>query len=177
MRVAPAIASGLALALTVAVPQAVGRPLAPPPVPRAGRTVADAGIRLPLPRRWHGLVVRGGIGSDPFGIGELVIANFRLPRSAGECESLVPKLAAHQALLRIYDYGPGPLGGAWRAGALRLGRLRPVHDRAMGSQAITVARIRFHGRFVVVDGAFGARSPSAAILGRVARLLNGAVAI
>jgi len=54
------VASGVALALTVSVPQAVGRPPAQDPAPRPARSIADTdGLRLPLPQRWHGVVVYG----------------------------------------------------------------------------------------------------------------------
>jgi hypothetical protein len=182
-----AVSCSLALVLSVWVPEAFGRPLASPRIdqvrgipassaPRPGRVISDAGLRLPLPHRWHGVVVYGGIGSNPSAVGELVVANFRLPRTAAECEGLMPKLSRHEVLLRIYDYGRGTFAGAWRAGPLHLGRLRPVHDWAMRSRAIAVARIRFHSRFLVVQGVFGARSPAAMILRRVGWLLDGALA-
>jgi len=156
MKVILAVASGFALALTLFTPQAVGRPLVQGS-PRA-RSIADTGgLRLPLPHRWHGVVVYGGIGANPLGVGELVVANFPISRTAVDCEHL-PRLSRHQVLLRIYDYGQGAEAGAWHEGSLRLGR------------------VRFHGRFVVVEGAFAARLPSAAVLRRVDRLLRGAVA-
>jgi hypothetical protein len=153
------VAFGVALALTVSVPRAVGRPLAQGSTPRPARSIADTGgLRLPLPRRWHGVAVYGGIGSNPFGVGELVVANFHISRAAVECEHVLPQLTPRQVLLRVYDYGPGMEAGSWRPGGLRLGR------------------VRFHGRFVVVDGVFGARKAPPAILRRVDRLLHGASA-
>jgi len=129
-------------------------------------------VHLSLLPGWHGAVVYGGSGSSPFGVAELVVANFPVPRTAGACESWSPRLSRAQALLRVYDYGAMALPGAKPAHRLRLGVIRPTHD--LDSRGVSMARMRFHGDTVIVEGAFGARTPPAALRHRVDRLLDTA---
>jgi hypothetical protein len=148
-----------------------GRP-AGVPAPQPVRAGSSGGVHLSLPPGWHAVVVHGGYGSSPFGVAELVVANFPVPRTARACESWSPRISRDQALLRVYDYGATALPGAKPARRLRLGVIQPTLDPA--ARGVSMARMRFHGDTVIVEAAFGARTPPAALLHRVDRLLGSA---
>lgn len=173
------MAVGIVLALIVRGAEAYARPLDNPSdaqnggIPAGGSTVhgqvvSDGSVRIWLRRGWHGVVVSGGVGS---GVAEFVVANFRLPPSATACEALIPRLGAHQVVLRIYDYARNTAAGVPFGVRIRLGAAHPVHDRVMRSRAIAVSRIRFQGRLLAVQGVFGASHPPAALRRQVRLLL------
>ena len=139
------------------------------------KSIAVAGLRLSLPPSWHADVAYGGLGADPFGVSEIIVANLRLPANANRCEGLIPTLSRRQVIVRIYDYGSGPLApSSPPAHAIRLNRIRSVHDWAMRIRGVSEARMHFHGDALVVQGVFGARRPPAIVLRAVRRLLASA---
>jgi hypothetical protein len=143
--------------------------------PGGVRSLAGAGLRLSLPRSWHADVAFGGLGADPFGVSEIILANLRLPADATGCEGLIPALSRRQVIVRIYDYGSGPLAPrSPPAHVIRLTRIRRVHDRAMRSRGYSEARVHFHGDSLIVQGVFGARRPPAIVLRTVRLLLASA---
>jgi hypothetical protein len=143
--------------------------------PDGHRAIAAAGLRLSLPRRWHGDVAYGSLGADPFGVAEIIVANFRLPADTTGCEGPIPTLSRRRVVVRIYDYGSGVLGPpSPPSPVIRLTRIRPVHDSAMRSRGFSEARVRFHGHSLVVQGVFGARRPPASLLRAVRQLLASA---
>ncbi len=170
----------VALRVLILPGDAQGRPVAVALTPRmhavgvrsARRVISDASLQLALPRGWHGVVTYGGLGSDPFGVGELIVGNFPVPTTSSGCEGWAPRLSRHAVLLRIYDYGAIALGRTPAVRRLRLPAVRPVRDPAI--RALATARERFRGRALIVDAVFGSRRPPTALLRRVGRILGSA---
>lgn len=139
-----------------------------------GRVVADNGLRIPLPQGWQGRVGAAGLTVRPLGLTEFIVANFRLPASASECEGHLP-LRRNQVVIRVYDYGVGSIGESWPvSGALGVGAVRSVVDpMSRHKRGYSQLRVRFRGRAIMVEVIFGRPRPAAPIRRQVRSVLAG----
>lgn len=140
--------------------------------PDPGSETTPASLHIPVPRGWDERTASGG---NSAGVKVLVAANFRLPAAVAACGGQLPRLTRGDAVVRIYDYGPGASRGSARAvSAVRIGRIRTQQQPRRNPPAAAYARMRYGGHLLLVDAAFGARRPPRRVVREVRRLLAGA---
>jgi hypothetical protein len=138
-------------------------------------SVAADGLRWTTPRGWTSRVLYGGLGTNPVGLMVIVAANLRLPKTAAECERLIPRLRSGQVVVWIDDYAASPLAPrAAPVGIIRPAAVRAAYDPMGRTRGLAENRVRFAGHTLVVTISYGARRPPATVLRSVKLFLKSA---
>lgn len=166
--VAAGCGGGRVVSNSVAGPHAAN----PRIVSNVGRAAAEDTLRIPLPPGWQRRVGAAGLTVRPLGLTALILANFRLPTSASECEGRLP-LRRGRVVIRVYDHGPGSIGQSWPASAvLSVGAVHSVVDPiSRHRRGYSQSRIRFHGRSIMIQVIFGRPKPAAVVRRQVRAVL------
>ena len=117
--------------------------------PDPGPETTPASLHISVPRGWAERTAPGG---GLAGVRVLLAANFSLPAAAAACGGQLPRLTRGDAVVRIYDYGPGASAGSARAvSAVHIGHIRTRHQARRNPPTASYARMRYRGHLLVVD--------------------------
>jgi hypothetical protein len=118
--------------------------------------IADGGIAIRVPRGWDGRVIFAGRrASGQPSATVLVLASFRLPADAGECERVLP-VSGGQIVLRIYDYGS--LAHVRWAEVSRISVSSRFLSPSLPGPPYAERRLDFFGRALRVGASFGGKA-------------------